>query len=117
MSLTVAGAPSSTCDRLNLSNSRSSINYFGHLGRPGPNYWTGPITSKAKRVVLTYTDGRRVSVSTIPAPTGLTRQISFYVFITPCRTPAPKRIVGLDAHGRVVALADTFPQRRARLAC
>jgi hypothetical protein len=117
MSLTLAGKASSTCDKLSLGNSRRSIGYFGHLGRPGPNYWTGPITSKAKRVVLTYTDGHRVSVPTIPAPTGLIRQVSFYVFITGCRTPAPKRIAGLDARGRVVALADAFPQRRARLAC
>ena len=117
MSLTVAGEATSTCDKLTLSNRRSSVNYFGHLGRPGPDYWAGPITATAKSVVLTYTDGRRVSVPTILAPKGLVRQVSFYVFLTPCRTPAPKRIVGLDAQGRVVALAGTFPQRRARLAC
>jgi len=68
----------------------------------------------ARIALIKYADGE---LSYILAPKGLVRQVSFYVFLTPCRTPAPKRIVGLDAQGRVVALAGTFPQRRARLAC
>src|SRR5689334_15854610 len=75
MSLTLAGKVASTCDKLDLSNTRRSMNFFGHPGRPGPDFWAGPITAKAKRVVLTYTDGRSVSVPTIPAPTGLVNRV------------------------------------------
>jgi hypothetical protein len=117
ITLKVRGSATSTCDKLDLSDTGRSMSYFGHPGRPGPDFWAGPITSKANRVVLTYTDGRRVSVPTIPAPAGLARDVSFYVFLTPCRTARPKRIAGLDARARVVALMSTFPQRSARLAC
>ena len=117
ITLTLRGTPTSTCDKLDLSNTQRSIGYFGHPGPPGPDFWAGPITSKAKPVVLSYTDGRRVSVPTIPAPPGLVRQVSFYVFLTPCRTARPKRIVGMDARARVVAAASTFPPQGARLAC
>ena len=118
MSLSLAGTATSTCDKLDLSDAGRSMNSFGHAGRPGPDFWTGPITWKAKRVVLTYTDGRRVSVPTIPATSGLVRKVSFYVFLTPCRTPAPKSIAGLDGSGHVVALmGNTFPPVRPRFAC
>jgi hypothetical protein len=117
ITLKVGGEPTSTCDKLDLSNVGRSMSYFGHAGRPGPDFWAGPVTSKATRVVLTYTDGRRVTVSPLPAPSGLAQNMSFYVFLTPCRTAAPKRIAGFDARGRLVALSNTFPQRRARLAC
>jgi hypothetical protein len=117
ITLKVAGTPASTCDKLDLSNRDRSMSYFGHPGRPGPDFWVGPITSKAKRVDLTYTDGRRITVPTIPAPTGLARNVSFYVFLTPCRTARPKRIAGADARGHVVALMTRFPRQGARLTC
>jgi len=115
ITLRLGGTPTSTCNRLNLSGA-GGVSYFGHPGRPGPDYWVGPITSEATRVAITYPDGRRFTVRTISAPPGLAANMSFFVYLTPCRTSRPKRIAGLDSAGRVVASVN-IDRGRSPLAC
>ena len=79
------------------------VSYLAHNGTPAPDYVVGPVVSKARRVLVTFTDGSHVTLRTIPPPAGLARNIRFYVQLMPCRSTQPKRIVGTDSGGRVVA--------------
>jgi len=79
------------------------ITYLAHRGRPGPNYIVGPVISTATNVVITYANREQVMVPTLRAPTGLARNLRFYVHITRCRTIPPTRIVRVSAQGQIVA--------------
>lgn len=92
------------------------ITYLAHRGRPSPNYIVGPVISTATHVVITYANGHLITVPTIPAPTGMAPNLSFYVHITLCQALRPTRIAGVNARGQTVA-SITIPRFGPRFTC
>jgi hypothetical protein len=82
-------------------------------GRLVPDAVFGVVVSAATKVELTFTDGTTEAVPTIPPPPALgSGLLDFYVARRPCGTTY-KRIVGLDANGKIVARATGHLNPRA----
>lgn len=79
------------------------ISYIAHTGPPGPDYVAGPVLANAVRVTVTFWDGTELTIPAIAPPQGLAPNIRFYVRFMPCTSSDPKKIVGVDTKGLVVA--------------
>ena len=78
-------------------------------GLPSPDLH-GEVTSTAKHVVVTFSNGHKVSTSVIAPPHGFSPQTAFFVLPIPCGT-YPTEIVALGRSGRVLT---TQPQTYGR---
>ena len=85
------------------------VTYLAHFGRPGPNYIVGPVVARARRIVVSLSDGTELVIPTIAPPRGLVPSIRFYVRLMPCRSVQVRRIVGINANGRTVASIQPHP--------
>jgi hypothetical protein len=78
------------------------ISYLAAIGRPVPDYVIGPVNSRARSVQITFFDRAPIRIPTIAAPPPLDPGTRFFVAISAC--PAtPRRLVGRNASGRIVA--------------
>ena len=78
------------------------ITYLAHSGAPVPDYIVGPVTARAKTVVIALSTGKTIKTRTIAPPRGMTAKIAFYVTALACPARATS-VRGLDASGHVVA--------------
>lgn len=100
-----------------FSGPAHGVSYLAHEGRPSPNYIAGPVTATATHVVVSFTSGRHLTIATTSPPTGLARTIRFYVHFMPCTAAQPRRIVGTNAAGHVVASLELHPSAAAAPSC
>jgi hypothetical protein len=92
------------------------VSYLAHFGRPGPNYVVGPVVATASRVTVSLSNGTSLTIPTIPPPSGLARNIRFYVRVIPCRAVAVRGILGTNAAGYTVASLQ-IPSFGSRATC
>jgi hypothetical protein len=69
---------------------------------PGPSIWAGTVVSQAVTMTLTLSTGKTVHVKTIAPPSGLPRQIAFWVAQLPCGTTVTQ-LAARNGAGKVVA--------------
>jgi hypothetical protein len=44
------------------------VSYLAAAGTPAPDYIVGPVVSKAVRVSVTFSDGSKLTIPTVPPP-------------------------------------------------
>ena len=72
-------------------------------------YIVGPVVARAKRIVVSLSDGTELVIPTIAPPHGLASNVRFYVRLMPCKSVRVRHIVGVDAGGRTVASIQLRP--------
>lgn len=100
-----------------FSGQAHGVSYLAHEGRPSPSYIAGPVTARATHVSVAFTNGSHLTIATIAPPAGLARTIRFYVHFMPCTAAQPRRIVGTNAAGHVVASLQLHPMAAAAPSC